>query len=87
VDKAPIAAYLDQQFAQQAKERLSTTFIAHIHFATAGGLSPQNTHPSSNAADCSLTTASSEICRVWKPSWVSTGRWWRVILIRSGSSR
>jgi glutamine amidotransferase len=45
VDKAPIAAYLDQQFAQQAKERLSTTFIAHIRFATTGGLSPQNTHP------------------------------------------
>jgi predicted glutamine amidotransferase len=38
VDKAPIAAYLDQQFAQQAKERLSTTFIAHIRFATTGGL-------------------------------------------------
>jgi predicted glutamine amidotransferase len=45
VDKAPIAAYLDQQFARQAKERLSTTFIAHIRYATTGGLSPQNTHP------------------------------------------
>ena len=45
MDKAPIAAYHDQQFAQQAKARLSTTFIAHIRFATTGGLSPQNTHP------------------------------------------
>jgi len=45
VDKAPIAAYQDQQFAQQAKERLSTTFIAHIRYATTGGLLPQNTHP------------------------------------------
>jgi glutamine amidotransferase len=44
VDKAPIAAYQDRQFAQEAKERLSTTFIAHIRYAT-GGLSPQNTHP------------------------------------------
>jgi predicted glutamine amidotransferase len=44
VDKAPIAAYLDQQFALQAKERLSTTFIAHIRYATTGGLSPQK-HP------------------------------------------
>jgi hypothetical protein len=26
MDKAPIAAYEDQQFAQQTKERLSTTF-------------------------------------------------------------
>jgi glutamine amidotransferase len=45
MDKAPIAAYEDQQFAQQAKERLSTTFIAHIRYATTGRLSPQNTHP------------------------------------------
>jgi predicted glutamine amidotransferase len=45
VDKAPIVAYLDQQFAQQAKQRVSTTFIAHIRYATTGGLRPQNTHP------------------------------------------
>jgi glutamine amidotransferase len=45
VDKQPIAAYQDRQFAQEAKERLSTTFIAHIRYATTGGLRPQNTHP------------------------------------------
>ena len=45
VDKAPIAAYQDQQFAREAKERVSTTFIAHIRYATTGGLRPQNTHP------------------------------------------
>ncbi|MEO7196013.1 MAG: class II glutamine amidotransferase [Pseudonocardiaceae bacterium] len=45
VDKQPIAAYQDRQFAQEAKERVSTTFIAHIRYASTGGLSPQNTHP------------------------------------------
>ena len=45
VDKAPIAAYEDQQFAQQARERLSRTFIAHIRYASTGGLRPENTHP------------------------------------------
>lgn len=45
VDKAPIAAYQDQQFAQEAKERVSTTFIAHIRYASTGGLRPENTHP------------------------------------------
>lgn len=45
VDKQPIAAYQDREFAQEAKERLSTTFIAHIRYASTGGLSPHNTHP------------------------------------------
>lgn len=45
VDKQPIAAYQDHKFAQEAKERRSTTFIAHIRYATTGGLSARNTHP------------------------------------------
>ncbi|MGH3869772.1 MAG: class II glutamine amidotransferase [Pseudonocardiaceae bacterium] len=45
VDKQPIAAYQDREFAQEAKERRSTTFIAHIRYATTGGLSAPNTHP------------------------------------------
>jgi predicted glutamine amidotransferase len=45
VDKQPIAAYQDRAFAQEAKERASTTFIAHIRYASTGGLSPLNTHP------------------------------------------
>ena len=45
MNKAPIAAYQDQQFAREAKERLSSTFIAHIRYASTGGLRPQNTHP------------------------------------------
>jgi predicted glutamine amidotransferase len=45
VDKEPLAAYQDQTFAREAKERVSTTFLAHIRYASTGGLVPANTHP------------------------------------------
>ncbi|WP_131738025.1 class II glutamine amidotransferase [Actinomadura roseirufa] len=45
VDKQPEAAYLDRTFAREAKERRSTTFLAHVRFASTGGLDPRNTHP------------------------------------------
>ena len=45
VDKQPIAAYEDADFAHEARERRSRTFIAHIRFASTGGLEPRNTHP------------------------------------------
>ncbi len=45
VSKQPLAAYEDQQFAQDAKECVSTTFVAHVRYASTGGLTPENTHP------------------------------------------
>ena len=45
VEKQPLAAYEDAEFAQEAKHRYSATFVAHIRFATTGELLPQNTHP------------------------------------------
>jgi predicted glutamine amidotransferase len=45
VVKEPIAAYEDEQFAREARELQSTTFIAHVRYATTGGLDPANTHP------------------------------------------
>ncbi|MFQ6398008.1 class II glutamine amidotransferase [Nocardia sp. KC 131] len=45
VEKQPIAAYQDVQFAREARERESMTFVAHIRYATTGGLQPRNTHP------------------------------------------
>jgi predicted glutamine amidotransferase len=45
VDKRPIAAYEDRAFAQDARERRSRTFVAHIRFASTGGLETRNTHP------------------------------------------
>jgi len=45
VHKAPIAAYKDVAFAQEAMHVQSTTFIAHVRFASTGALSERNTHP------------------------------------------
>jgi glutamine amidotransferase len=45
VDKQPIAAYADRTFAEAARARRSRTFIAHIRFASTGGLETRNTHP------------------------------------------
>jgi predicted glutamine amidotransferase len=45
VEKQPIAAYKDLKFALEAKERRSTTFIAHVRYATTGQKTRQNTHP------------------------------------------
>lgn len=45
VSKQPIAAYEDLEFCQEAKEVASRTFIAHVRYASTGGLSPENTHP------------------------------------------
>jgi predicted glutamine amidotransferase len=44
-DKRPIAAFQDEQFARQAKEVSSRTFVAHVRYASTGGLSERNTHP------------------------------------------
>jgi len=45
IDKQPLAAYQDEDFAREAKDRVSTTFLAHIRYASTGGLTPANTHP------------------------------------------
>ncbi|MFF4989382.1 class II glutamine amidotransferase [Streptosporangium saharense] len=45
VHKAPIAAYADRHFAEEARDVRSTTFVAHIRFASTGGLDVRNTHP------------------------------------------
>ncbi|MCX4092966.1 class II glutamine amidotransferase [Nocardia sp. alder85J] len=45
VEKQPIAAYEDTAFAREARERESVTFVAHIRYASTGGLTAANTHP------------------------------------------
>ena len=45
VDKQPLAAYADREFAKEAKTVRSRTFVAHIRYASTGGLVAQNTHP------------------------------------------
>ncbi len=43
--KQPLAAYEDEAFAREAKELESRTFVAHIRYASTGGIAAQNTHP------------------------------------------
>ena len=43
--KRPIAAYQDAEFAREARDVSSTTFLAHVRYASTGGLRTENTHP------------------------------------------
>jgi glutamine amidotransferase len=43
--KQAIAAYGDADFAREAREVSSRTFLAHIRFASTGALELRNTHP------------------------------------------
>ncbi|MCW2968427.1 MAG: class glutamine amidotransferase [Solirubrobacteraceae bacterium] len=45
VDKQPVAAYRDEAFAREAREKRSPTFVAHVRYASTGGLDLANTHP------------------------------------------
>lgn len=45
VSKQPLAAYGDERFAEEAREVSSSTFVAHIRFASTGALEVRNTHP------------------------------------------
>lgn len=45
LDKQPMAAWQDGEFATQARTLSSTTFVAHVRYASTGGLAATNTHP------------------------------------------
>ena len=45
VFKQPLPAYEDHQFAMEAQEVTSRTFVAHVRYASNGGLTDENTHP------------------------------------------
>jgi predicted glutamine amidotransferase len=45
IAKQALAAYEDQAFAREARELESTTFVAHIRYATTGAIEARNTHP------------------------------------------
>jgi len=45
VSKQAHAAYSDRTFAREAREVCSTTFLAHVRFASTGALDVRNTHP------------------------------------------
>ena len=41
----PLAAFEDQSFGREARELSSRTFVAHVRYASNGGLTEVNTHP------------------------------------------
>ena len=45
LDKEPVAAWQDAEFATDAHRRTGTTFVAHVRYATTGSLDVRNTHP------------------------------------------
>lgn len=45
VDKAPMPAYEDREYASAARTLEGRTFIAHVRYASTGGNTPENTHP------------------------------------------
>jgi predicted glutamine amidotransferase len=45
VHKRPIAAYEDTEFAREAREVSSSTFLAHVRYASTGGVRTESTHP------------------------------------------
>jgi predicted glutamine amidotransferase len=45
IEKQPLAATDDPQFATEARHRRSTTFLAHVRHASTGSLNLRNTHP------------------------------------------
>jgi predicted glutamine amidotransferase len=45
VDKEPVAAWRDSEFATEAHDLTGTTFIAHVRYASTGSLDVRNTHP------------------------------------------
>jgi predicted glutamine amidotransferase len=45
VDKQPIAAWDDTEFAAAARELAGTTFVAHVRHASTGAHTTANTHP------------------------------------------
>ena len=45
ISKQPLAAYEDADFARGARSLTSRTFVAHVRYASNGGLTLNNTHP------------------------------------------
>src|SRR5215469_3142055 len=45
LDKQPEPAFRDREFIREARQAESSTFVAHVRWATAGGRTARNTHP------------------------------------------
>lgn len=92
VHKRPIAAYQDIDFARQARQVAGTTFLAHVRYASTGGLRVENTHHFCKTDACSPTTAWSPdlICSIisWpRNSARGLNGWFTGTPTRNGCSR
>lgn len=45
ITKRPLAAWEDHAFAREARQLMSTTFLAHVRYASTGAHTMVNTHP------------------------------------------
>jgi glutamine amidotransferase len=45
LDKQPLAAYADHEFATASRDLHGITFVAHVRYASTGGHTVANTHP------------------------------------------
>jgi predicted glutamine amidotransferase len=45
IDKQPMAGYDDADFATAARDVAAQTFVAHVRYASSGGVTAANTHP------------------------------------------
>jgi predicted glutamine amidotransferase len=45
VDRGVVAAWQDEQFAEQAREECSRTFVVHLRYASSGPVALRNSHP------------------------------------------
>lgn len=86
VEKQPLAAFRDNEFATAAKHRTSSTFVAHIRQASTGALAVRNTHPfSQDGRIFAHNGVIGELPRLER-EWASTSPWSPATRIRSGSS-
>ena len=86
VEKSPIAAYQDEQFAQAAKHRTSITFNAHVRYASTRARNVHNTPRSSSTAGSLRHPGVIGDLQNWSKNWVPTATWCMVTPTRNGSS-
>ncbi|MGN8132471.1 class II glutamine amidotransferase [Paenarthrobacter sp. 22069] len=77
VSKRPLAAWEDHAFAREARQLSSTTFLAHVRYASTGAHTLVNTHPFEQDGRLFAHTAPSTAWTGWtRACWTSAWRGW-----------
>jgi len=74
IDKQPIPAWQDAEFARQARIAHSRTFVAHVRYASTGAHTVVNTHPFSQDGRLLAHNEPLAGCRSWTPGSSSSER-------------